>query len=473
MLFSPSSRRLRAQMRLSERRLLLMAGDLFCVIGAIFLSLYVWSRVADRTFDLEFIASELYWFVALPVLWQLLAGANDFFDLRVAQSRVDSLQKLIVITMQMIVIYLLVFFFSPRDALPRLFILYFGVSSFLFIGLWRMLNPALIGWAAAPIRVLVIGTEEAAHAIIAAIQEAGGAEYQIFGVIGEADAVGQKVLGVPVVGSGDDLYNFVIRDRISELVLSDMPDISDDIFRGVMDAYERGVVLTPMPILYERIMGRVPVRHVTNDWALVLPLDGEAQLSLFNIVQRISDIVLASLGFVVFVLTLPLIGLIIRLDSPGNIFYTQIRMGQNGRTFRMVKFRTMVNDAERGTGAVFSREGDPRVTRVGRFMRKTRLDELPQVINVLRGEMSVVGPRPERPEHVRRLTEKIPFYRTRLTVRPGLTGWAQVQYTYGSDDEDALKKLEYDLYYIRNRSLALDLNIMIRTVGKVLKMSGV
>jgi lipopolysaccharide/colanic/teichoic acid biosynthesis glycosyltransferase len=133
----------------------------------------------------------------------------------------------------------------------------------------------------------------------------------------------------------------------------------------------------------------------------------------------------------------------------------------------------MVSDAEAQTGAVFSKKGDPRVTRFGRFMRKTRLDELPQVINVLRGEMSVVGPRPERPEHVERLTQKIPFYRTRLIVKPGLTGWAQVRYNYGSTDEDALVKLEYDLYYIRHQSFLLDVNIMLRTVGKILSMSGV
>jgi lipopolysaccharide/colanic/teichoic acid biosynthesis glycosyltransferase len=133
----------------------------------------------------------------------------------------------------------------------------------------------------------------------------------------------------------------------------------------------------------------------------------------------------------------------------------------------------MVQNAEAETGAVFSHAGDPRVTRFGRFMRKTRLDELPQLINVLRGDMSFVGPRPERPEHVARLTEKIPFYRTRMIVRPGLTGWAQVQYSYGSTDEDAMIKLQYDLYYIRHRSLLLDMNILIRTVGKVLSMSGV
>jgi lipopolysaccharide/colanic/teichoic acid biosynthesis glycosyltransferase len=133
----------------------------------------------------------------------------------------------------------------------------------------------------------------------------------------------------------------------------------------------------------------------------------------------------------------------------------------------------MIQDAESVSGAVFSQPGDVRVTRVGRLLRKARLDELPQIYNVLRGQMSIVGPRPERPEHVERLTQKIPFYRTRLVVRPGLTGWAQVRYNYGSDDEDAGVKLEYDLYYIRNQSLFLDMNIIIRTLGKVISMTGV
>ena len=228
-----------------------------------------------------------------------------------------------------------------------------------------------------------------------------------------------------------------------------------------------------MPLLYERLTGRVPVEHVKTDWALILPIGEGSALSLYPVLRWIVDNTLAFLGFIIFVLTLPLMALIIRLDSPGGIFYTQKRMGLNGRVFTMIKFRTMVKNAESSTGAVFSQQGDSRVTRVGRIMRKTRLDELPQVINILRGEMNVVGPRPERPFHVRRLTEKIPFYRTRLVVRPGLTGWAQVKYTYGSTDEDAQVKLEYDLYYIRHRSLLLDANIMFRTIGKVLRMSGV
>jgi lipopolysaccharide/colanic/teichoic acid biosynthesis glycosyltransferase len=164
--------------------------------------------------------------------------------------------------------------------------------------------------------------------------------------------------------------------------------------------------------------------------------------------------------------------LIIYLDSRGAIFYAQERVGINGKLFTIYKLRSMRPNAEAETGAVFAQTDDNRVTRVGKFLRKTRLDEVPQLWNVLKGDMSMIGPRPERPEHVSRLQEKIPFYRTRHIIHPGLTGWAQVRYHYGANDDDSLIKLQYDLYYIRHQSLLLDFGILLRTVGKVLRMSG-
>jgi exopolysaccharide biosynthesis polyprenyl glycosylphosphotransferase len=246
-------------------------------------------------------------------------------------------------------------------------------------------------------------------------------------------------------------------------------------FQAVMDAYEQGVKVVPMPLLYERITGRVPVEHIDQHWSVVfLPVSGnDGLVDPYPFLKRAMDVLMGLIGLVAFVLLLPFVALAIRLDSKGGIFYFQERLGVNGCVFRLIKFRSMVQNAEAETGAVFSGRGDARVTRVGKFMRKTRLDELPQVINVLRGDMSFVGPRPERPEHVIRLQAKIPFYRTRMIVRPGLTGWAQVRYDYGATDEDAMVKLQYDLYYIRHQSLLLDVNILLRTVGKVLSMSGV
>ncbi len=474
MLFSPSRRRPRLQLRISERRLLLMAGDVAAVSMAVVVALFIWSAVARYAFTWEFILPQTYWFPLLITLWLILASANDFYDLRTAASRKASLQRLVQITLQMLLVYLMVFFLSPPMTLPRLFIFYYGVASFVFIALWRVANLALIGWASEPRRVLVVGTDWGAQTIIKALQTNAQGMYNITGIIGDkSEAVGSTIEEVPVLGTGGDLLNFVLRDRISDLVVTSTQGIDGESFQGIMDAYARGVNVLPMPLLYERITGRVPVEHVNNNWTVVLPFEEGLQFSPYESLKRLFEIMLTLAGMVVFLLTLPLLALLIRLDSPGNIFYTQERVGLNGRIFKVYKFRSMIINAEAKTGAVFAEKGDRRVTRIGRLLRRTRADELPQLINILRGDMSLVGPRPERPEHVARLSQSIPFYRTRLIVRPGLTGWAQVRYRYGATDEDALVKLQYDLYYIRHHSLLLDLNIIIRTIGKVLTFSGV
>lgn len=465
-------RKQRLQLRLSERRLVLMAGDAMMVCLAIFIALAIWAWVGDRSFDRAFLESQLSWFFALNLLWFLLASANDYYELALAADRWLSLQRLLAITLQSLVVYLIVFFLSPREALPRLFILYYGIASFILLALSRLLNPALIGWASAPRRALIIGTDWAAHTMIDVLRDHASNAYELLGVVGKTEDKDEEISDVPILSDGEDLLDIVLREGISELIVTSTRELPGEVFQGVMDAYEHGAVITPMPILYERIMERVPVEHVGDDWAVVLPIAGTSVFNLAPLIKRIMDIMLASLGLLIFALLLPFIALALYLDSPGAIFYRQERVGLNGRIFRITKLRTMIPDAEVKTGAVFAQENDPRITRVGRFLRKTRLDEVPQLFTVLTGEMSLIGPRPERPHHVARLQQKIPFYRTRHVIRPGLTGWAQVRYKYGATDEDALVKLQYDLYYIRHQSLLLDIDILLRTVGKVLRMSG-
>lgn len=475
MFFSPSPRR-RPQLQISERRVLIAAGDIVAVVVSVLISLRIWTIVARNPFNLDFIWSQSSWFVALVLLWLLLASANDFYDLTLSARRRRTMRRLLLITAQTWVVYVVVFFVSPPLALPRLFILYYGVSSFLLISAWRMARPFLAGWVYQPRRTLIIGADRATETMLDALRDYAPDEYNVLGIIAtNPEQVGQMFDGVPVLGTGRDLMNFVRRDRISEVIITASHDLPVETFQALMDAYEHGITIAPMTLVYEGVTGRVPVEYVNNDWAVVLlPIrNADGVFDPFPVFKRGMDIVIAVLGLAIFAVMLPFIALIQRLDSPGGVFYTQDRVGRNGRIFRVYKLRSMIVNAEAETGAVFSHEGDPRVTRVGRFFRKVRLDEVPQLINVLRGEMSMIGPRPERPEHVVRLQEKIPFYRTRLIVRPGLTGWAQVRYDYGSTDEDALIKLQYDLYYIRRQSLILDLNILLRTVGKVLSMSGV
>jgi lipopolysaccharide/colanic/teichoic acid biosynthesis glycosyltransferase len=228
-----------------------------------------------------------------------------------------------------------------------------------------------------------------------------------------------------------------------------------------------------MPALYERLLGRVPVEHVGRNVQAVLPVDERgATERVYWLAKRLIDIVLSAVGLDVLALLIPLVALANAIFSRGPLFYRQVRVGRGGKNFAVVKFRTMRPDAEQDTGAVWAQAGDVRVTPAGRWLRKTRLDELPQVLNVLRGEMSLIGPRPERPEFVDDLARQIPFYRARLSAKPGLTGWAQVRFGYGNSVDDARTKLEYDLYYVRHASFNLDALIVLKTIGVMLRLQG-
>jgi sugar transferase (PEP-CTERM system associated) len=228
----------------------------------------------------------------------------------------------------------------------------------------------------------------------------------------------------------------------------------------------RGVQVQDGTDVYESITGKVPIESMRLSWLLFSSGYYASRLAL--IYQRIASVVISILGLLLSLPLIPFVVLAIKLNSQGRVLYWQNRVGRDGIIFRCYKFRTMYSDAEAHTGPTWATDDDPRITRVGKFLRKARLDELPQLLNVLRGDMSLVGPRPERPEFVAALNEKIPYYHLRHSVRPGITGWAQILYKYGSSIEDAKEKLRYDLYYIKNSSAGLDLLIIVNTIKIVL-----
>jgi lipopolysaccharide/colanic/teichoic acid biosynthesis glycosyltransferase len=227
-----------------------------------------------------------------------------------------------------------------------------------------------------------------------------------------------------------------------------------------------------MPTLYERLLGRVPVEHVGRDLNVVLPQDPGSMGRVFWMYKTVVDCGISLLGLVALAGLTPMVAAANAIGSPGPLFFRQVRVGYGGQTYEVLKFRTMIPDAEKHSGAVWSSRDDPRITPVGRFLRRTRLDELPQLINVLKGEMSLVGPRPERPEFVDKLNRHLPFYRARHAVKPGLTGWAQVRYGYGNSMEDSRIKLEYDLYYVKHAGFYLDALILLKTLAVVFKLQG-
>ncbi len=249
-------------------------------------------------------------------------------------------------------------------------------------------------------------------------------------------------------------------------------EIQGTTFQTILDAQEQGVEVTRMPTLYEEMVGRVPIHHLELDWIIRSFTDQARVSGMYLLVKRIMDIIGGLSGLLVFFVLFPFIALATLIDSGFPIFYSQPRLGQGGKTFKIYKFRTMHRDADAEAEIRPTEENDPRVTRVGNILRKTHLDELPQFWNVLHGEMSLVGPRAERPELVRAFQKQVPFYRARLLAKPGLTGWAQINYGYVATVKDTEVKIEYDLYYIKHRSLAVDLNIILRTISTVLSRSG-
>ncbi len=227
-----------------------------------------------------------------------------------------------------------------------------------------------------------------------------------------------------------------------------------------------------MPVAYEELLGRVPIHHLEADWILRSFVDQARASPFYEMGKRLIDILGGLIGVLLLVIIFPFASLAIWLDSRRPIFYYQIRCGRGGHPYQIIKFRTMQQNAEPDGQPQWARENDERATRVGRFLRKTHLDELPQFINVLRGEMSLVGPRAERPELVELFQQHVPFYRGRLLVKPGITGWAQINYGYAVTVEDTAIKLEYDLYYIKHRNLLLDAVIILRTAGAVIGFRG-
>ena len=270
---------------------------------------------------------------------------------------------------------------------------------------------------------------------------------------------------VPVLGSADDLGRLVAANDISVLLLSVSPMRSHELLSRLRPLRYAGVEIMDYVSLSEELAQEIPLAHINDEWLMTVALN--SSVMQIRKIKRATDIVVSALGLVLGIPLILVSGFLIKLTSPGAIVYRQTRVGMGGTPYVLYKLRTMRSDAEAG-GAVWASKKDARVTRVGYYLRKWRLDELPQLFNILRGEMSLVGPRPERPEFTEKLAEFIPFYAERHLVQPGLTGWAQVRYPYAASFEAAARKLQFDLYYVKNMSFLLDISILLRTFKTIL-----
>ncbi|MGZ9235277.1 MAG: sugar transferase [Anaerolineales bacterium] len=479
------------RLRPREYRSVLWMGDLLMAVASVFAALFTWRQYNFYVRYTELIARGVqpgraedqallwfnnvepqFWFYLLPIAWMLLLV--ELYEPHVASSGRKTTRGIALAAFIGLAAYSLVFVVQEKDTnLPRV-----GVGAFLLFAsvltlLWRVTFINLYKSTGQRRRILLIGAGKAGQTLAELYTSSGTRSFNLIGYVDDDSAkVGQTICGLRVLGSSLHLLNLIDVYHVSDIVIAINGEIQGTTFQTILDAQEKGVEVTRMPILYEEMTGRVPVHHLESDWIIRSFVDGLHVSGFYELTKRLLDILGGAVGLLLFAITFPFLALAVLIDSGRPIFYSQPRLGRGGRIFRIYKYRTMRQDAEADGEARTTLENDPRVTRVGNFLRKTRLDELPQFWNVLRGEMSLVGPRAERPELVAAYQKQIPFYRARLLVKPGLTGWAQINYGYVASVTETAVKIEYDLYYIKHRTFGMDFQIILRTIGTVLRRTG-
>jgi sugar transferase (PEP-CTERM system associated) len=419
-------------------------------------------------------AGALVWRASLiAAVLQICLHYSDLYELRTMSDRRDLFIRLLRALGAASAILALIYYWIPLLVIGRgVFVLASLFIVALVVG-WRVAFEWLSLRVAPVERLLIVGTNPAAVELARELfdrrQELG---VDLVGFVDpELKMVGTSLINPGVVGTVSDIPRIVKERRVDRVVVS----LADARGKLSMDQLlemklNDGVRFDHLASVYEEYTGKIAVENLRPSW--IVFSQGFRKSRAAAAIKRASDIVLSVIGLLLTAPILAAVSVAMKILSPGPIFYHQQRVGKDGRIFTIHKLRSMYTNAEERTGAVWAMKGDPRVTPIGRFMRRTRLDEIPQLWNVLKGDMSVVGPRPERPEFVANLTRQIPFYGQRHVVRPGLSGWAQVRHSYGASVDDAMQKLQFDLFYIKNLSLAFDVFICLETLKTVLMRRG-
>lgn len=400
-------------------------------------------------------------FTLIYILSIIVFYIIGLYDIHVARNNLSfflTLTRAIFINAALAIIffYLIPFFgISPKTNL-FLNILIFAL---IFV-IWRQIYNYFIKSPNLLNNIMVLGESQETKELIEYIKVNPQLGYRI-----------QKVVSAEDVKLLRDLIETIIQEKIQLILTIVSPHKDLNLVRNLYQCIPLKVVVSELPSFYEKITGKIPVSAIEEVWFLEnLMAD---QKTFFTGLKRVLDILISLTAGIFALILTPFVAALVKLSSPGPVFYRQKRVGQDNQIFEIIKFRTMIDHAEKN-GAQWSSEKDDRITWAGKFLRKTRLDELPQLLNILRGEMSFVGPRPERPEFAfsAEILAQIPFYQVRHSIKPGLTGWAQIKYPYGASIKDTLQKLQYDLYYIKNRSFALEIAIILKTIKIILSGGG-
>jgi sugar transferase (PEP-CTERM system associated) len=455
---------------ITSRIIGLIAFESTLIVGAVLFASYA-------RLGVDGVMSEGPRSIALKALFiagvcQLCFYFGDLYDLRVVSDRREMFIRIVqALGITSLVLGVLYFWFPELVIGRGVFLIAAALVVLLVIG-WRVAWDWLARAVGPRERLLIIGTNPAAITLARELYNRPELGVEITGFITDSAAtpVGTPMVNPGVIGTIEDIPELV-RTRAVDRVVVSLVDARGRLpMDKLLDMKLAGVTFDHLASVYEEYTGKIAVENLRPSW-LIFSAGFRKSVSV-TASKRALDLVVACIGFVLALPFMLLTALAIKLTSPGPLLYHQTRVGQNSKPFTIHKFRSMRVDAEKHTGAVWAQKNDSRITPIGRIMRRTRLDELPQLWNVIKGDMSLVGPRPERPEFVEELTKQIPFYGQRHAVKPGVTGWAQVSYTYGASVEDALEKLQYDLFYIKHLNLPLDLFIIFKTAKTVVLRKG-
>ena len=453
---------------MSERKFLLRVFDIVFVLGILYLLGIIFDFYYFQISETNF-----YWTLILAIYILFFGTVFEMYNLQVASNQFQITKSIVLMSSITVLFYLLTPFITPALPEDRSQILLFYVSVLLSLFFWRMIYVKFFASTRFGKKVILVCDKEELEELINGLQSVDP-HYKIEGYV-NSDTQDSKLSLYNFVSHIDleNIEEFIIEKKISEIVIASQKTegITVQLYNKLIKLLENGVVIREYTQVYESITQRIPVQYVARDFYKYFPFSRSNHNQLYLILIRFFEIISSIFGLLCGLVIFPFVLLGNAIGNKGAVFYTQERVGKNGKIFKIYKLRSMIINAET-SGAVFATVNDSRVTTFGKFLRKSRLDEVPQFINVLKGDMSVIGPRPERPVFVKEIAEIMPFYETRHVIKPGLTGWAQVNYSYGETINDSLIKLQYDLYYIKHRSIYLDLNIIVKTISTVLFYKG-
>ncbi|PWA07486.1 exopolysaccharide biosynthesis polyprenyl glycosylphosphotransferase [Flavobacterium psychrotolerans] len=453
---------------ISERKILLRVFDVLSVLFALY---FVGEIFNFNYFDIS--ATNYYWTIVLGIYLNVFGTVFEMYNLQVASNQYQSIKSVVLTSSTTVLIYLLTPIYTPVLPNNRIQIVFFYIAIYIALFTWRLFYVRFLATHRFMKKVILICDRDQVEELVKGL-ESVDPHYKVMGYINSDSNQNEKIDKDYLENIAiDELERFVVENSVSEVVIASQKTdgITVNLYNQLIHLLENGYIIREYTQVYENITQRIPVQYVSRDFYRYFPFSRSNQNHLYLLFVRILEILISLLGLSLGFVLSPLILLGNALGNRGKLFYTQDRIGKNGKTFKILKFRSMGANAESG-GAVFTTINDSRITSFGKFLRKSRIDEFPQFINILKGEMAVIGPRPERPVFVNEIAELMPFYETRHVIKPGLTGWAQVNYSYGETIDDSLIKLQYDLYYIKHRSVFLDIDIIFKTFSTILFYRG-